>query len=304
MALPSPPTYKQVSCHGPRAQLPTGELLCLVLDGRTVHSASNPSLPYYELSAAPREDTSLALAVRKVRYRLSRNNGEGTLKVRLSDLHFKALSKRTGRGRNNKQVRWKDEGGHIIAVEEISMGMPGLRLAQVLSDKDLDLVVTCWTARLWKEAQRALKGSSTWTRRPTESNIEVYTSGPSPPYSAAPEWRSLPKRDQNLGKPGSLKTRSPPAITSRWTIPSAWKVVWKDFLPLLLQSQQAPSHQSIPSGAPSQPVSLRSHVPTSESPSEINSEHLGTPPEAGQAGLRLLQGTQDSMLRDTPLYWM
>ncbi|KAF5008595.1 hypothetical protein FDECE_5129 [Fusarium decemcellulare] len=234
MALPSPPTYKQVSRHGPRAQLPTGELLSLVLDGRTVHSASNPSLPYYELSAAPREDTSLALAIRKVRYRLSRNNGEGTLKLRLSDLyvyrescfhlhrrrhvvinnttrdnrnygqvrlypgitgwsscgaagHFKALSKRTGRGRNNKQVRWKDEGGHIIAVEEISMGMPGLRLAQVLSDKDLDLVVTCWTARLWKEAQRTLKGSSTWTRRQTESNIEVYTSGPSPPYSASPE---------------------------------------------------------------------------------------------------------------------
>ncbi|KAF4458861.1 hypothetical protein FALBO_14389, partial [Fusarium albosuccineum] len=110
------------------------------------------------------------------------------------------------------------------------------------------------------------------------------------------------------GKPGSLKTRSPPAITSRWTIPAAWKVVWKDFLPFLLQSQQAPSRQSIPSGAPSQPVSLRSHVPTSESPSEqtseINSEHLGTPPEAGQAGLRLLQSTQDSMLGDTPLHWM
>jgi hypothetical protein len=69
-------------------------------------------------------------------------------------------------------MRWKDDAGRTIAVEEeamlmesgVLMSTPSLRLLQVLSDRDLDLIVTCWAARLWKEAKREWKRYIPWAR--------------------------------------------------------------------------------------------------------------------------------------------
>lgn len=237
MTFLSPPTYQEVSRHGPRVQLPTSELISLILDGRSIYPAGS-ALPRYELSASPRGATSSVLSIKKLRYRLSRNNGQGRLRFRLDDLytcrdisfrihmrrhiaingntrdgrtysHVKLRPGITGwsscsvvnnfkaaRGRRGKQMTWKDDVGRIIAVEEEAMLMetggqrstPSLRLLEVLSDKDLDLIVTCWAARLWKEAKRQLKGRTLWARASNwKPLIASYISTPCPPYSSFPE---------------------------------------------------------------------------------------------------------------------
>lgn len=254
MSLVSPPTYEAVSRHGPRAQLSTGELLWLILDGRSVYSAGSP-LPRYELSVSPREATSPFLGIKKLRYRLSRSNGQGKLRIRLDDMYtcrdtsFRLHTRRhviingrtrdsrtysyarlrpgiTGwsscsiagyfkavRGRRSKQTIWNDDAGRTIATEEEALLMesgelrstPSLRLLHVLSDRDLDLIVTCWTARLWKEARR---GRMPWTRGEAnlflpawfvdtdlgpatapnrKPGIASHMFTPCPPYSSFPE---------------------------------------------------------------------------------------------------------------------
>ncbi|UPK96281.1 hypothetical protein LCI18_007216 [Fusarium solani-melongenae] len=223
MAFPNPPTYQEVSRHGPRVQLPTSELISLILDGRSIYPAGSP-LPRYELSASPRGSTSSVLSIKKLRYRLSRNNGQGRLRFRLDDLYtcrdtsFRLRTRRhiaingrtrdsrtysnvklrpgiTGwsscgvvgnfkaaRGQRGKPMTWKDDAGRIIAVEEEAMLMengglmstPSLRLLQVLSDRDMDLIVTCWAARLWKEAKRQLKGCMPWARGEAKPFLLAY----------------------------------------------------------------------------------------------------------------------------------
>lgn len=260
----APPPYEEVSSHGTRVQLPIGELLSLALDGRSVYSATNPALVYYELSAAPLQATSLTYIVKKVKYRLAGHgrgdNGDGRLRTRYDDIylfrdayvnfyaprrividgkasdgrsyksvklspglmgwstcsaagHFRAKVGFGDRWRNRHQVIWKDDSGRIVAMEDaatayttttaftatnnnsssssspdgisssISNGnsnsnnnnittrtapgavletqttVPCLKLLRLLDDKDLDLLVTCWTARLWKQSQKLHRSS-------------------------------------------------------------------------------------------------------------------------------------------------
>ncbi|RFU79645.1 hypothetical protein TARUN_2586 [Trichoderma arundinaceum] len=222
----APPSYEEVSNHGPRVQLPIGELLSLALDGRSVYSATNPSLVYYELSAAPLQATSLIYVVKKVKYRLSGDNRGGRLRTRHDDIylfrdayvnfhaprrividgkssdarcykevklspgltgwstcsaagHFKAKMGFGDRWRNHHQIIWKDDSGRIVAMEDAASpssgaagssapaasAVPCLKLLRMLDEKDLDLLVTCWTARLWKQAQKSLGGPPTGRSR-------------------------------------------------------------------------------------------------------------------------------------------
>ncbi|PON22647.1 hypothetical protein TGAM01_v208536 [Trichoderma gamsii] len=255
----APPPYEEVSSHGPRVQLPIGELLSLALDGRSIFSATNPALVYYELSAAPLQATSLTYIVKKVKYRLAGNgrgdDANGRLRTRHDDIylfrdayvnfyaprrividgkakdgrsyksvklspgllgwstcsaagHFRAKVGFGDRWRNHHQVIWKDDSGRIVAMEdaytaytaansnnnnnnatssssrpdgisspdssssntpngdnittrtpEHTLTVPCLKLLRLLDDKDLDLLVTCWTARLWKQSQKLHRSS-------------------------------------------------------------------------------------------------------------------------------------------------
>lgn len=263
----APPPYEEVSSHGPRVQLPIGELLSLALDGRSVYSATNPALVYYELSAAPLQATSLTYIVKKVKYRLAGegrggDNANGRLRTRHDDIylfrdayvnfyaprrividgkasdgrsyksvklspglmgwstcsaagHFRAKVGFGDRWRNHHQVIWKDDSGRIVAMEdaftatatantatynngsspagsgsgsgsgsssnnntntntytnnitacttagaapEHASTVPCLKLLRLLDEKDLDLLVTCWTARLWKQSQKSHRSS-------------------------------------------------------------------------------------------------------------------------------------------------
>ncbi|GFP58683.1 hypothetical protein ACSS6W_008635 [Trichoderma asperelloides] len=259
----APPPYEEVSSHGPRVQLPIGELLSLALDGRSVYSATNPALVYYELSAAPLQATSLTYIVKKVKYRLAGDgrggdNGNGRLRTRHDDIylfrdayvnfyaprrividgkasdgrsyksvklspglmgwstcsaagHFRAKVGFGDRWRNHHQVIWKDDSGRIVAMEDAATAafttattysngsspdgsgsgsgsssnnnnnttntnnitacttpgaapehastVPCLKLLRLLDERDLDLLVTCWTARLWKQSQKSHRSS-------------------------------------------------------------------------------------------------------------------------------------------------
>lgn len=87
MPLHDPPTYQEVSTHGLRAQLPSQELFSLRLDGHIICSTEQPSLVYYELSAAVCDGTSLVNVIRKVRYRLSNKHGDGDLRAQSEDIY-------------------------------------------------------------------------------------------------------------------------------------------------------------------------------------------------------------------------
>jgi hypothetical protein len=75
-------------------------------------------------------------------------------------------TKQTGgdRFRKHRSVSWVDGKGRVIAVEERVArdtdgkvkALPGLELLVEMEEKMVDLLVTCWAARLWKEALNEL----------------------------------------------------------------------------------------------------------------------------------------------------
>ncbi|KAF4972328.1 hypothetical protein FSARC_1107 [Fusarium sarcochroum] len=93
----------------------------------------------------------------------------GTIKV--DDL-LKAeapIRDRLNQGKNNTIV-WKDEQGQVLAVEtrlqrdkeNNVQELPRLAIKAAVEEKLYDLLVTCWCARVWKEAEKDLKTPMTW----------------------------------------------------------------------------------------------------------------------------------------------
>lgn len=76
--------------------------------------------------------------------------------------HFVAEPVKRKRG----QMAWKDLSGRLVAVEtrhgrNVATGKvrtaPQLELKTVLEEKDLDLLVACWMARVWKQSCSELR---------------------------------------------------------------------------------------------------------------------------------------------------
>ena len=80
-----PPTYENVSDHGPRDLLPGSELYSLVLDGSRIYPSHPPSRVLYEFNRDPTSGRTAPLGMQKFRYQLSNTDGEG--KVRSSIWH-------------------------------------------------------------------------------------------------------------------------------------------------------------------------------------------------------------------------
>lgn len=80
--------------------------------------------------------------------------------------HFKT-SRASLMKKASNDIGWKDENGNVVAVEMRAPrrpegelhSLPHLELKAQLSDKRRDLLVACWAARVWKEAQKDLAGS-------------------------------------------------------------------------------------------------------------------------------------------------
>lgn len=87
-----------------------------------------------------------------------------------ADGHFKAEIAMGDRFKKDAQIQWKNKRGVVVAVESRLMRkedgtvevLPRLDVREVLEEKDLDLLVSCWAARLWKEAEGDLKQPLTW----------------------------------------------------------------------------------------------------------------------------------------------
>ncbi|KJK85970.1 hypothetical protein H633G_10186 [Metarhizium anisopliae BRIP 53284] len=99
-----------------------------------------PSQIPYEISNSPYDAATTVYGVQKVRYHL--------------DAH----------------IQWKDENGVVTTLEgrlrrnedgTVDV-MPRLDMIVALEEKNLDLLVTFWAARLWKEAKGNLKKPITW----------------------------------------------------------------------------------------------------------------------------------------------
>ncbi|KAF4984093.1 hypothetical protein FZEAL_632 [Fusarium zealandicum] len=87
---------------------------------------------------------------------------------------FKAdpdMKGRLNQGRNNMIV-WKDAEGQIVAretrlqrdKEKKVQDLPRLAIQATLEEKTFDLLVTCWCARVWKEAEKDLKEPLSWDK--------------------------------------------------------------------------------------------------------------------------------------------
>ncbi|KAK7423075.1 hypothetical protein QQZ08_009242 [Neonectria magnoliae] len=79
------------------------------------------------------------------------------------------LRGRLNQGRNNI-ILWKDADGQVIAREsKLSrdkegkvQDLPRLAIEATLEEKFFDLLVACWCARVWKEAEKDLKEPLSW----------------------------------------------------------------------------------------------------------------------------------------------
>ncbi|OIW26210.1 hypothetical protein CONLIGDRAFT_634515 [Coniochaeta ligniaria NRRL 30616] len=74
--------------------------------------------------------------------------------------YFKTRQAPGDRFRKNRSLSWVDKTGRVVAVEERVgrdtdgkvTGLPSLELLVHMEERMVDLLVTCWSARLWKEA--------------------------------------------------------------------------------------------------------------------------------------------------------
>ncbi|KAG6293946.1 hypothetical protein E4U46_006960 [Claviceps purpurea] len=65
------------------------------------------------------------------------------------------------------RISWRSRDGVLVAVETRAgcrggRLLPRLDIRAVLKEKDLDLLVACWVARVWKEAQGGVRVSLGW----------------------------------------------------------------------------------------------------------------------------------------------
>lgn len=86
--------------------------------------------------------------------------------------HFTAERSVLGRIRSAEEIVWKDDTGEVVAVELRAArdkngqvkSPPRLALKSIIEERDLDLLVTCWCARVWKESEECLKEPLTWKK--------------------------------------------------------------------------------------------------------------------------------------------
>jgi hypothetical protein len=98
------------------------------------------------------------------------SSGVGGWSTCSAEGHFKAEKPISGRLKGDARIQWKNRAGVVVALEdrlkrndngEVDV-LPRLEVKELMEEKDLDLLVSCWAARLWKEAEGDLKKPITW----------------------------------------------------------------------------------------------------------------------------------------------
>lgn len=86
--------------------------------------------------------------------------------------HFRVEKKFLGHLKHGSELLWKDETGNVLAVETRAIrkedstldGLPRLDLKTQIDEKMMDLLITCWSARVWMESQKDLAEPMTWEK--------------------------------------------------------------------------------------------------------------------------------------------
>lgn len=86
--------------------------------------------------------------------------------------HFKIEKQLFGHLKHRGGLLWRNEAGTLLAVETRVTrkedgrldGLPRLDLKIHVDEKTMDLLVTCWTARVWMESQKDLAEPMTWEK--------------------------------------------------------------------------------------------------------------------------------------------
>ncbi|KAH6873943.1 hypothetical protein B0T10DRAFT_522304 [Thelonectria olida] len=84
--------------------------------------------------------------------------------------HFKTEQSIKNRVQHGSEISWKSKDGTLVAVETKVeydkegrvLEPPRLEIKTMLEEKELDLLVTCWCARVWKHAKDELYEPMSW----------------------------------------------------------------------------------------------------------------------------------------------
>ncbi|KAK2011585.1 hypothetical protein LZ32DRAFT_648461 [Colletotrichum eremochloae] len=84
--------------------------------------------------------------------------------------HFKVGDSPAHQLKHENEVHWKNMEGEVVAIETLPkrdkekklLNMPQLEIKIPMEDKELDLLVTSWMARLWRQSADETKEPMTW----------------------------------------------------------------------------------------------------------------------------------------------
>ncbi|KAG6067038.1 hypothetical protein E4U32_004754 [Claviceps aff. humidiphila group G2b] len=97
------------------------------------------------------------------------------------------------------RISWRSRDGVLVAVETRAGRrggrlLPRLDIRAVLKEKDLDLLVACWVARVWKEAQGEARASLVWKELKRLAGRTSLRKGDSNPTSTSTSTSTLAER--------------------------------------------------------------------------------------------------------------
>ncbi|KAK1445803.1 hypothetical protein CMEL01_10046 [Colletotrichum melonis] len=84
--------------------------------------------------------------------------------------HFKAGDSAVHQMKHQDEIHWKNMKGEVVAIESVAkrdkekklLSMPQLDVILPMDHKELDLLVTSWMARLWRQSADETKDPMTW----------------------------------------------------------------------------------------------------------------------------------------------
>ncbi|KAF4462620.1 hypothetical protein FALBO_10561 [Fusarium albosuccineum] len=87
--------------------------------------------------------------------------------------HFKASQGLLDRLKGKSQIIWEDAKGKQIAIEPNSgpSSPPTLEVTAALDEKELDLLITCWCAKVWQEAGKPPREPIAWEKGEYRSRV-------------------------------------------------------------------------------------------------------------------------------------
>ncbi|KAF4894982.1 hypothetical protein CGCF415_v012162 [Colletotrichum fructicola] len=99
--------------------------------------------------------------------------------------HFKAGESVMHKLKHADEIQWKNTKGEVIAVETVAKRdaekklscFPQLEIKMAMDDKEMDLLVTSWVARVWRQSASELKEPMNWQDFKTMSKNAFGTKG-------------------------------------------------------------------------------------------------------------------------------